>query len=396
VYIRPAMKHTEAMTTFLRDLVRIPSLSHHEGAVAARLADEMRCVGLDEVWTDRIGNVIGRVGSGEGPKLLLNGHLDTVDVGDPQRWLHAPYDGVEEDGILYGRGACDMKGGLAAMVYGAKALLDSGVDLAGDLYLVGVVQEEPCEGLGMRVLVEEEGIRPDYVVLCEPSDLQVRLGHRGRLEMQMEVRGRAAHASSPSLGDNAIHNAARLIFGLELLASRLPTDPFLGQGSLTVTEIESEAASRNAVPDRCTFYVDRRLTLGETENKALAEVQNIINTEEMDARVRVTEYRSTSYAGYECRIKNAFPAWAMPEHHPLVQTTTRCVRETLGYRPRLGRWAFSTDGTYTSGVANIPTVGFGPGEERYAHTLDDQVRLKDVADAARVYARLAIELLGRN
>lgn len=394
--IRPAMKHTEAMTTFLQELVRIPSLSHHEGAVAARLADEMRSVGLDEVWTDRIGNVIGRVGSGEGPKLLLNGHLDTVDVGDPQRWLHAPYDGVEEDGILYGRGACDMKGGLAAMVYGAKALLDSGVDLAGDLYLVGVVQEEPCEGLGMRVLVEEEGIRPDYVVLCEPSDLQVRLGHRGRLEMQMEVRGRAAHASSPSLGDNAIHNAARLIFGLELLASRLPTDPFLGQGSLTVTEIESEAASRNAVPDRCTFYVDRRLTLGETENKALAEVQNIINTEEMDAQVRVTEYRSTSYAGYECRIKNAFPAWAMPEHHPLVQTTTRCVRETLGYRPRLGRWAFSTDGTYTSGVANIPTVGFGPGEERYAHTLDDQVRLKDVADAARVYARLAMELLGRN
>jgi putative selenium metabolism hydrolase len=390
------MKHTEAMTTFLQELVRIPSLSHHEGAVAARLADEMRSVGLDEVWTDRIGNVIGRIGSGKGPKLLLNGHLDTVDVGDPQRWLHPPYDGVEEDGILYGRGACDMKGGLAAMVYGAKALLDSGVDLAGDLFLVGVVQEEPCEGLGMRVLVEEEGIRPDYVVLCEPSDLQVRLGHRGRLEMQMEVRGRAAHASSPSLGDNAIHNAARLIFGLELLASRLPTDPFLGQGSLTVTEIESEAASRNAVPDRCTFYVDRRLTLGETENKALAEVQNIINTEEMDAQVRVTEYRSTSYAGYVCRIKNAFPAWAMPEHHPLVQSTTRCVRETLGYRPRLGRWAFSTDGTYTSGVANIPTVGFGPGEERYAHTLDDQVRLKDVADAARVYARLAIELLGRN
>jgi putative selenium metabolism hydrolase len=396
VDIRPAMKHTEAMTTFLQELVRIPSLSHHEGAVAARLADEMRSVGLDEVWTDRIGNVIGRIGSGEGPRLLLNGHLDTVDVGDPKRWLHAPYDGVEKDGILYGRGACDMKGGLAAMVYGAKALLDSRVDLAGDLYLVGVVQEEPCEGLGMRVLVEEEGIRPDYVVLCEPSDLQVRLGHRGRLEMQMDVRGRAAHASSPSLGDNAIHNAARLIFGLELLASRLPTDPFLGQGSLTVTEIESEAASRNAVPDRCTFYVDRRLTLGETENKALAEVQNIINTEEMDAQVRVTEYRSTSYAGYECRIKNAFPAWAMPEHHPLVQTTTRCVRETLGYRPRLGRWAFSTDGTYTSGVANIPTVGFGPGEERYAHTLDDQVRLKDVADAARVYARLAIELLGRN
>ncbi len=393
--IRSAAKHTEAMTAFLQELVRIPSLSHHEGALAERLADEMRSVGLDDVWTDRIGNVIGRIGSGEGPKLLLNGHMDTVDVGDPRRWAHPPYGGVEEDGILFGRGACDMKGGLAAMVYGAKALLDGGVDLAGDFYVVAVVQEEPCEGLGMRVLVEEEGIRPDYVVLCEPSNLQVRLGHRGRLEMEIGVRGKAAHASSPALGDNAIHNAARLIFGLELLASRLPTDPFLGQGTLTVTEIDSEAASRNAVPDSCTFYVDRRLTLGETENKALAEVQNIINTEEIDAHVQVTEYRSTSYAGYPCRIKNAFPAWAMPEHHPLVQTTVRCVRETLGYRPRLGRWAFSTDGTYTAGVANIPTVGFGPGEERYAHTLDDHVRLQDVEDAAQVYARIAIELLGR-
>jgi putative selenium metabolism hydrolase len=395
VDIRLPAKHAEAMTTFLQELIRIPSLSHHEGAVAARLADEMRSVGLDEVWTDRIGNVVGRVGPGKGQKLLLNGHMDTVDVGDPQRWQHPPYDGVEQDGILYGRGACDMKGGLAAMVYGARALLDSGVDLAGDLYVVGVVQEEPCEGLGMRVLVEEEGIRPDYVVICEPSGLQVRLGHRGRLEMQMEVRGKAAHASSPSLGDNAIHNAARLIFGLELLASRLPTDPVLGQGTLTVTEIESEAASRNAVPDCCRFYVDRRLTLGETENKALAEVQNIINTEEIDAQVEVTEYRATSYSGYECRVKNTFPAWAMPEHHPFVQTISRCVRETLGYRPRLGRWSFSTDGTYTSGVANIPTVGFGPGEERYAHTLDDHIRLKDVADAARVYARMAVALLGR-
>jgi putative selenium metabolism hydrolase len=288
-----------------------------------------------------------------------------------------------------------MKGGLAAMVYGVKALLETGADLAGDLYVVGVVQEEPCEGLGMRVLVEEEGIRPDYVVLCEPSDLQVKLGHRGRLEMKIEVQGKAAHASSPSLGDNAIHNAARLIFGLELLASRLPTDPVLGQGTLAVTEIESEAASRNAVPDCCRFFVDRRLTLGETENKALAEVQNIINTEEMDAEVGVTQYRASSYTGYDCRVRNAFPAWAMAEGHPLVQAAVRCVRETLGYRPRLGRWAFSTDGTYTSGVANIPTVGFGPGEERYAHTLDDHVRLKDVADAARVYARLAIELIGR-
>ncbi len=148
-------------------------------------------------------------------------------MGEVGRWPSPPYDGRVEAGVLYGRGACDMKGGLAAMVYGVKALLDAGVALEGDLYVVGVVQEEPCEGLAMQVLVEEEGIRPDFVVLGEPSNLQVRVGHRGRLEMEVKVHGRAAHASSPALGSNAIHNAARLIFGIELLAPRLATDPSL-------------------------------------------------------------------------------------------------------------------------------------------------------------------------
>lgn len=392
--IRVPASHAEAMAAFLQDLVRIPSLSTQEEAMAMRVSEEMKQVGFDEVWTDRIGNVIGRIGPGHGSKLLFNGHMDTVDVGRLERWPHSPYAGLIENGILYGRGACDMKSGLAAMVYSVKALLDAGVQLAGDLYVVGVVQEEPCEGFAMQVLVEEEGIHPDFVVLGEPSNLQVRIGHRGRIEMQVTVRGTAAHASSPELGDNAIHNAARLIFGIELLAARLATDPVLGQGSIAVTEIESQAASRNAVPDCCTFFIDRRLTLGETERKALAEIQSIINTEEVDAEVLITEYRARSYAGYDCQTKATFPAWVMPDDSHLVQTMVRTVRETLGYRPRLGRWDFSTDGTYTAGVANIPTVGFGPGEERFAHTVEDQVQLNDVVDATRVYARLAVELLG--
>jgi putative selenium metabolism hydrolase len=363
--------------------------------MASRLASEMRQVGFTDVWTDRMGNVLGRIGSGGGPTLVFDGHMDVVDVGDPDRWPRPPYDAVIEDGVLYGRGACDMKGGLAGMIYGVGALVEAGAQLAGDLYVVAVVQEEPCEGLALRVLVEEEGIQPDFVILGEPSNLQVRIGHRGRLEMQVKVRGRAAHAAAPDLGSNAIHNAARLIFGIELLAPRLAYDDFLGQGTISVTEIESQAASRNAVPDCCNFFIDRRLTLGETERKALAEIQNIISTEEVDANVEVTEYLAASYTGFECRMRNVFPAWAMPQDHPLVQTMVRTVRETLGYRPRLGRWSFSTDGTYSAGVANIPTIGFGPGEERYAHTQDEQIRLNDVVDAARVYARLAVELLGQ-
>jgi len=382
------------LVAFLQDLVRIPSPSTEEKALAERLVEEMRRVGLPKVRQDRIGNVIGCLGNSTGPRLIYNGHMDTVSVSDPTSWARDPYGAQIENEVLYGLGACDMKGALAAMVYGIKTLIDAGIQLAGELCMVGVVQEEPCEGLAIQVLIEEEGLRPDFVILGEPSNLQIKRGHRGRVEMKVIVRGRSCHASTPNQGRNAIYNAARLIFGVELLAPQLASDPFLGQGSIAVTQIESSAASRNAIPDTCTFYIDRRLTLGETEAKALAEIQGIITREGVDAKVTVTEYRTMSYTGYECRAKEYYPPWALDQDHSLVQATVRVIRETLGYRPRIGQWAFSTDGVYTMGRANIPTVGFGPGEERFAHTVDDQIRLDDVVAAARVYARLAVEILG--
>jgi putative selenium metabolism hydrolase len=374
----------DALIGFLQDLVRTPSPSTQEGEVAQRLAEEMRRVGFAEVTTDRIGNVIGRVGPGRGPKLLYNGHADTVDVTDPGLWPRDPYGAEIEEGVLYGLGACDMKGALAAMVYGVKALVDADVKLGGDLYVVGVVQEEPCEGLAMR----------DFVVLGEATNLQISRGQRGRIELKVTTRGRSCHASAPERGENAIYAAARLIFGVELLAPRLANDAFLGRGSLSITQIESTAASRNAIPDRCVFYIDRRLTMGETEAKALAEIQSIIAREGVKAEVEVTDYRATSYTGYQCQGKEYYPAWVIAEDHPLVQAVAKAVKQTLGYKPRVGKWDFSTDGVYTMGVAGIPTVGFGPGEERYPHTIDDQIRLADVVKAARVYAQLAIEVLG--
>jgi acetylornithine deacetylase/succinyl-diaminopimelate desuccinylase-like protein len=325
----------EALIGFLQDLVHTPSTSTQEGEVAQRLAEEMRRVGFAEVTTDRIGNVIGRIGPGRGRKLLYNGHLDTVDVTDPCLWHRDPYGAEIEEGVLYGLGACDMKGALAAMVYGVKALVDADVELGGDLYVIGVVQEEPCEGLAMRVLVEEEGLRPDFVVLGEATNLQISRGQRGRIELKVTARGRSCHSSAPERGENAIYAAARL-----------------------------------------------------------AEIQSVIAREGVKAEVEVTEYCATSYAGYQCQGKEYYPAWVMAEDHPLVQAVARAVKQTLGYKPRLGKWDFSTDGVYTMGVTGIPTVGFGPGEERYLHTVDDQIRLADVVKAARVYAQLAVEVLG--
>jgi len=383
----------EALGHFARKLIRTPSPSTHEKAVADLLSEELARVGFREVRMDRMGNVIAHVGNGQGPALLFNAHLDTVGVGDRSSWTRDPYGGDIEAGVLYGRGAVDMKGPLAALVYGMKLLLDSQTPLFGDVYVAGVVQEEPCEGLAMRVLVEEEGLVPDMVVLCEPSNLQVATGHRGRMEMQVTVKGVAAHASAPAQGENAIYAAARLIFGAEILASQLGNDSFLGQGSLAVTHIESTAGSRNAIPDCCTFYIDRRLTLGETEARALAEVQGIINREQARAQVEVTEYRATSYTGYKCRARSYFPAWLMMDDHKLVRAAVRAVETELGYRPKLMRWQFSTDGTYTMGVAGIPTVGFGPGEDRLAHVTNEHIHLEDMYQAASVYAGLAANIL---
>jgi putative selenium metabolism hydrolase len=321
--------------------------------------------------------------------------MDTVGVGDPEAWTHDPFGAEIVNGDLFGRGAADMKGPLASVVYGIKALKDSGVKLAGDVYVVGVVQEEPCEGYAMRVLVEEERVRPDWVVLAEPSDLKVSRGQRGRMEMQVTVRGRSCHASMPDYGENAIYGAARILFSLELLSDMLAEDPFLGKGTLAVTHIENTAASKNVIPDSCTFVIDRRLTLGETEAKALAEVEGVIAREGVQAKVRLAEFDYTSYTGYRCQDKEHYPAWVVPEAHTLVQATVHAVREVTGARPPIGKWDFSTDGVYTMGVAGIPTVGLGPGEETQAHTADEHIRLAECYTAAQIYAQLAVEMLGQ-
>lgn len=384
----------EAATRFLQDLVRTPSLSHHEGDVAQRIAAEMKRVGFAEVRTDRIGNVVGRVGRADGtPCLLYNGHMDTVGVGDPAAWKRDPFSGEVVNGVLYGRGACDMKGAIAAMVYGAKLVLDAETPMAGPLYVVGIAQEEPCEGLAMRVLVEEEGLRPDFVVLGEATDLHLSRGQRGRMEIKVTTRGRASHGSAPHRGDNAIYKAARLILELEAMAADLPTHPEMGRATLAVTFIENTGGSRNVIPDSCSFYVDRRLVLGETAASVLDSIRALVERSGIQAEVALTEHISTSWTGYMCRAPEYYPPWLMPVDHPFVRTATRAVEEMLGFTPELRQWDFSTDGVYTQGTAGIPTIGFGPGDERHAHTVDDQIRLDDVFKAATVYARLAAEIL---
>lgn len=200
----------------------------------------------------------------------------------------------------------------------------------------------------------------------------------------------------PDQGVNAIYQAARVVVGVELLAAQLGEDSFLGRGSIAVTDIRSTAGSRNAVPDACTLYLDRRLTGGETEAKAIAELRSIVSREGVDASIRVDAYQGTTYTGAEVQARQEYAAWVTPANHPLVTAASTVVERTLGYLPRVTRWDFSTDGVYTAGVAGLPTIGFGPGEERYAHTSQEQVKVRDLQAAAQVYVELAKRLIGGN
>ena len=389
---------TQALGQLASELVRIPSLSGEEKAISEKLIAAMKTAGFHAVWTDRVGNVIGRYGDrnrdrNSGPTVLYNGHMDTIAVEDRAAWTHDPFGGIIEDGVLCGRGAVDMKSGLAAMVYGVKLLADAGVELGGQLYVAFVVQQEPSEGAAVRILIEEEGIQPDFVVLGEPTNLGVYTGQRGRIELRVTTHGHASHAAAPEHGVNAIYAAARIVFGVELLATQLLSDPTLGKGTIAVTEIASSGDSCNVIPDRCTMTIDRRLTLGETEVRAIAELEQIIRREDVQADISTVMYDMTSYSGYALKGRKYRPPWLMPEDASLVRTTLRAAEHALGTRPRLGVWQFSTDGAYTMGTAGIPTVGFGPGEERYAHATDEQVKIADIALAARTYAQLAIDLL---
>lgn len=382
------------LTRLTQELVRTPSLPGKEGQVAALLSDTMRACGFERVWTDRAGNVVGHYGDrGDGPTLLFDGHMDTVDVGDPAAWRHDPFGGEIEDGVLYGRGSADMKASLAAMIYGVRLLADQGAQLNGNVVVAFVVQEEPCEGVALRHLIEGEGLDPQMVVLGEPTSLGLYLGQRGRVELKVSTFGKAGHAAMPNEGINAISAAARLIFGIELLGLQLHTDPQLGAGSIAVTQIGSSAGSLNSIPELCELIVDRRLTLGETEARAVAELQGIINRERIKAEISALTYDMVTYTGYTESGRKYFPPWLLSENDPLVRKAARALERGLGGRPKLGIWPFSTDGAYTMGTCGIPTFGFGPGDEKLAHTTDEHVRLADVALAAAGYAQLAFELL---
>jgi len=381
------------LAAFMQAIIRIPSLSSKEGSVIERIRAEMLRVGFDEVDVDPMGNLIGRIGSG--PYVIaLDGHADTVDTGDLSLWDRDPHSGDIENGILYGRGASDQKGGIASAVFAGALLKATGVPDNITLYVTATVQEEDCDGLCWQYIVNESGLRPDLVVITEPTSLRIYRGQRGRMEMEVRTSGVSCHGSAPERGINAVYKMAGIIADIEKLNENLePREP-LGKGTVTISDIRSTSPSLCAVADSCTIHLDRRLTVGETEVSSVAEILALPSVQSAGATVTVLEYAVPSHTGLTYPTRKYYPTWDIDEDDPAMSTAKDAYRAVFGAKPETGFWTFSTNGVAIAGMHGIPSIGFGPGHEHFAHAPNEQVEVEHLVCCTAFYTAL-VETLAR-
>jgi len=377
---------------FLRDIVAIPSISGNEEVVIKRMKLEMEKIGYDKIWIDPFGNLIGQIGSGK-RIIAFDGHCDTVDAGNLDNWDVDPFKGDCKNGIIYGRGTSDQKGGLASAIYTGKILKTLAIPDNITFMVVASVLEEDHEGLCWKHIIEESKIIPEVVILTEPSDMTIKIGQRGRMEMKLKVKGVSCHGSTPELGDNAIYNIAPVVQDIEKLNRDLSGDSILGKGSIVVTDIQSTAPSLAAVPDSATIHMDRRVTVEENLDTSLKEIKNLNSVKKLDSEIFVPEYTVQSYTGYTTKEKAYVPMWLMEQSHPLVQTAIKAYKSQFKTDPDIGVWKFSTNGVSTKGVFNIPTIGFAPGKEEHAHAPNEQIKIQDLVDSIAYYAALTYNWL---
>lgn len=384
-----AQNYLSAMTKFLRDLIKIPGEGCHEKEVIYRIEKEMRDVGFDQLEIDELGNILGYMGHGQ-HIIAFDGHVDTVGIGELCNWKFDPYEGFENHEVIGGRGASDQLGGIVSAIYGAKIMKELGlIPDNTTILVVGSVQEEECEGLCWQHIINEGGIRPEFVVLTEPTDGKIYRGHRGRMDIRVEVKGISCHGSAPERGINAIYSMTEIIQDLRQLNTRLEEDPFLGKGTLTVTQIFYNSPSRCAVADMCAISIDRRLSVGEDKVGSITQILELPSVQRHQASVTVDHYALPSWTGKIYETENYFPTWVIPEDHPACVAVMK-AHEKLYCSTDMDKWTFSTNGVTIMGRYGIPCVGFGPGKEIEAHAPNEKTWKSDLVKCAAVYAAIPL------
>lgn len=376
----------EELAILLQRLIRIRSFDGQEKEIVEFILDTMQRFGFEDPRSDGLGSAVGRIGDGP-VKILYDAHIDTVQVTDEESWTYPPFEGRIVAGSIYGRGAVDEKSAMAGFLMAGKILrgLLADRNLPFTLYVVGSVMEEDCDGYPLRHLIEREGLSPDYVLLGEPTDLKVYRGQRGRMEMEIATVGKSSHGAHNRRGINAIYRMNRVVRAIEALDRRMRPVPPLGRGSITVSDIRSQGPSLCSVPDHCRVHIDRRLTVGETRESAMAQLEEIAQGVP-ETSVSIPVYAGRSWKGTEFRQESYFPTWVLEESHPLVQAGLEAARLVMRRKVASGFWSFSTNGVATAGLHGIPTIGFAPGKEELAHTNREEILLQDLLRATAMYA----------
>jgi succinyl-diaminopimelate desuccinylase len=398
--VRAKAPSFENALAFAGALIRTPGLPGDEGAVAALVEAEMRALGLSDVRVDEVGNVIGVApGLGEGPPVLLASHLDVVAEGDHAEWEVPPFSGVVRDGYLHGRGAMDIKGPLAVQTYAAAAMIGRA---PGDVIVAHTVLEEQG-GLGMKVLLESGGLEPAWVVIGEATHGDIAIGHRGRSELEIVIRGRAGHASEPSRARNALDLVGDVLAAVRDLEADQPSDPVLGSSTAVATMVDVAPETRNVIPDRAIIAVDWRILPGDTPERLVQRLGDAVRRripeppEGFDVEVRVASVHQRTYTGFERGREMFSPGFLMDPAHPTIVAAAAAVgrRDAPDEPARIRPWRFATDGGWSCGVHGVPTVGFAPGEEHYAHTNRERMEVDEFRWGLERYPHL-IEALQRS
>lgn len=371
----------QELVEFAQRLVRTKSISGQEEEIVRLVAKQMKALGYDEVVIDGMGNVLGRIGRGE-KAVMLNSHVDTVEVNDADKWAVPPFSGDLVDGRLYGRGAADMKSGAAAAIYAGALAKRLGLDAGKTIYVSGTVFEEDCDGENLKHLFRELNFRPGYVIICEPSSNRISLGHKGKAQISIKTRGVSAHGAAPEKGLNAIYEMADIIRRVEKTNAELMKQP-APRGTLAMTRISSTSASLNAVPSECEAYLDRRTAPGETEAAIRQEMDEIVRGK--NAAWAVGTLHRTSWTGLEISYQPFHPAWKIGLEHELARACVTAYRDTFGRDPaEYDFWDFSTNAV-TPVSLGIPTIGFGPGDSKLAHMHDEHCPVDQIVAACRFY-----------